>query len=141
MLEREARGPTGGRAGLDGTNLRAFLLAHRDQATDLDAFAAELGISRATLCRRARSELGDSLQRIHESMRLDEAAQLLRNDPRPIAAIAQACGYDDQRYFADRFRRRFNCSASTWRSMNEADLSGLAHEQETQRRRGPQRNF
>lgn len=100
---------------LDGDGLNGYLRSMVHRPTDLDAFAEDLGISRATLCRRARDLLGESIQQAHEAIRLDHAADLLTNGDLPIAGVARNCGYEDQRYFSSRFRRRFGCSASAFR--------------------------
>lgn len=115
MLEEEADGRLLQRQRLDALTISNYLHSQQHQPTDLNRFAAELGVSRATFCRRCRELLGDSPQRLHEALRLDDAARSLRQSSQPIRHIAQEAGFEDQRYFASRFRSRFGCCPSAYR--------------------------
>ena len=75
-----------------------------------------VGCSRSVLMGRFTLEMGMPPMRYLEQRRLDIAADLLRYSQDSIASIASAVGYADSRYFATRFRRRFQCSPRLYRA-------------------------
>jgi AraC family transcriptional regulator of arabinose operon len=85
-------------------------------ARDLLAQAPAERISVAELARRVRlspshlahaftAQLGETPMRFLERCRIDRAKQLLLTTARPIAAIAEDCGFVDPFHFSTRFRR------------------------------------
>ena len=77
--------------------------------------AADLGVSRATLCRRSQELLGQSPPQAHEAARLQHAQELLQAGTLSVRHVGEACGFTDQRYFATRFRKFFGCAPSHMR--------------------------
>jgi AraC family transcriptional regulator, arabinose operon regulatory protein len=84
--------------------LRAYLFERVAEPTDLDGIARALGISRSTLSRSAR-RAGSTVQRLHEEIRIEWAATLLRTTAASIAEVGRRVGYHDQFYFSRVFRR------------------------------------
>lgn len=82
---------------------------------DLDAFAAEFGVSPATLRRKAARLTGMSPKAFQLRIRLDLAKQMLAASDSPIESIAAAVGFHDAFYFSRLFRDRENCSPSEFR--------------------------
>lgn len=124
------RGPWPGRSDIAISILRTILLwaatAHpRDRMRGLDPRIAEavrlccaeperirsvvglarrVGMSSSRLAHRFRTEVGLSPMAYAEQQRVLRACDLLRMTGRPIATIAEECGFIDPAYFARRFR-------------------------------------
>lgn len=96
--------------------LREHIRRHLDVPTDLVATARRFGVSSRTLTRRCRALTGSSVQRLHEDMRLDWAADLLATTAAPIGEIARRAGYADPAYFSRVFRRRRGLAPLAWRA-------------------------
>jgi AraC-like DNA-binding protein/mannose-6-phosphate isomerase-like protein (cupin superfamily) len=50
------------------------------------------------------------------TMRIGLAAERLRSDPRPVAAVARDCGFDNPYYFSRLFRQVQGCTPTAWRN-------------------------
>lgn len=94
--------------------LRAYLFERVAEPTDLDAIAAALGISRSTLSRRAR-RMGTTVQRLHERIKIEWAATLLRATSASVGEVGRRVGYHDQFYFSRVFRRHYGCPPREYR--------------------------
>lgn len=70
--------------------------------------AQACGLSHSRLAGLFRRHVGLSPQMWLERVRLDRARDMLLTTGLPVKLVAAACGYDDQRHFATRFRKRFN---------------------------------
>ncbi|MDX1661338.1 MAG: AraC family transcriptional regulator [Gemmatimonadota bacterium] len=81
-----------------------------------DEIASEAGVSREHLARTFRRCHGLSLGAYVRKIRLLEAARLLREDDRPVAAIAARCGFADHSHLGRTFRRHFQRTPSEYRS-------------------------
>lgn len=77
--------------------------------------AAALGVSRSTLFRAFREAGADSPVERLQALRIRRAQQLLRHSDRKLAAIAQACGFGDEKYFLRAFRRRTGLTPTQYR--------------------------
>jgi AraC-like DNA-binding protein len=108
---------------LSADGLRDHLRRHLDMPTDLAATARRFGVSLRTLTRRCRMLTGSSVQRLHEDMKLDWAADLLATTAAPIGEVARRVGYTDPAYFSRVFRRRRGLAPLAWRS-TQAGASG-----------------
>ncbi|MFW5745762.1 MAG: helix-turn-helix domain-containing protein [Spirochaetota bacterium] len=95
--------------------LRAYLFERVAEPTDLDAIAAALGISRSTLSRRAR-RAGTTVQRLHERIKVEWAATLLRATGVSIGDVGRRVGYHDQFYFSRVFRKHYGCPPREYRA-------------------------
>lgn len=93
--------------------LEDHLRAHVHEPTDLRALAMRFGVSRTTLCRRARAGLGVGVQQLHERLKMEWAAHLLRQGL-SVGETAQRVGYADRRYFARVFRRHHGRPPREW---------------------------
>lgn len=74
-----------------------------------------LKISRNHLSRIYKNEKGISIQQYMISLKLNTAAQYLKNKNLSIKEIALSVGYSDPLEFSKAFKRKFNQSPSEWR--------------------------
>ena len=81
----------------------------------LDELARAVEISRETLCRVFRREIGCPPIEALRLIRLERAATILRGRTRPIAEVATLAGFPDQFHFSRRFTSAFACSPSDYR--------------------------
>lgn len=91
--------------------LRADPLAE----ADLASLAAAAGLSPFHFARAFRARVGDSPVRHLRRLRLEWAAEALRDGDRTVTRIAHEAGYADAAHFATAFRRWFGCPPSAWR--------------------------
>lgn len=94
-------------------------------STDVEAEAARLGMSAATLRRTCVELCGAPPREVLAQHRATRAAILLRSTDLPIAAIARDLNYVDQAHLGRDFRRRFNVSPGLYR--RSASLSASSH--------------
>lgn len=81
----------------------------------LETLARSVGSSRTRLCHGFRSAYGTSPMQYALHLRLAFAAELLRGSDQSIAAIAQACGFNDEYYFSRAFRKHYGRPPGVWR--------------------------
>lgn len=118
---------------LTAETLESWLFEHIAEPTDLDRIAAAFGRSRSSLTRAVRTATGTSLQRLHERLRIEWAATLLRASRAQIREIARRVGYDDQFYFSRVFRRRMGVPPREWRTRHADTGSAEAPDHATTR--------
>ncbi|HET6361104.1 MAG TPA: AraC family transcriptional regulator [Gemmatimonadota bacterium] len=81
----------------------------------LSAIAAEIGVHPVHLARVFRSRHGCSIGEYARRLRVERAAEALRDPEVPIARVAHRLGYADQSHFARSFRRATGLSPSEYR--------------------------
>ncbi|NTG47139.1 AraC family transcriptional regulator [Agrobacterium rhizogenes] len=86
------------------------------QPLDLAAFAAEHGMSTATLRRKFIEETGLPPKAFQLRMRVDHAKELLATTAETIEIIAAAVGIKDPFYFSRLFHEREGCTPSEFRA-------------------------
>jgi AraC-like DNA-binding protein len=84
----------------------ALLIADPARPSDVGSVAAALGLSREYLSRRFAQELGRSPAAWQREQRLRHAAGLLRGE-RPVAEVAQRCGFATASHFIQAFKRLY----------------------------------
>jgi len=96
---------------------RALTLMHAQpaHAWTVDALARSVGLSRSLLARRFSDLLGDPPMQYLTRWRLQIAAQELRADDRPLAAIAVSVGYESEAAFSRAFKRAYGLPPASWR--------------------------
>lgn len=85
------------------------------QKVDLQALAADLGLSYDVFRRRFASEFGVSPLAYRNGRRLETAATQLRLTAQTTREIAGRLGYTDEFHFSRRFRSQFGVSPSAYR--------------------------
>lgn len=85
----------------------ALMRERLDGRLTLSELARAAGCCRSLLARRFRDEVGEPPLRHFLGMRLELAADLLRQGGIAVQAVAARCGFDDPYHFSRCFRRRF----------------------------------
>ena len=80
-----------------------------------DELAAAHRVSPAYLCKMVRKTMGESCTAILQRKRLAQARWLLRDTDLPIAAVAQAVGYENTGHFYRLFERETGMSPRAYR--------------------------
>lgn len=78
----------------------------------LDILYREMGMSRSVFYNRIKNLTGLSPNDYMKKMRMERAAELLKNKELSIADVASMVGYDDSKYFATVFGKYFGCPPS-----------------------------
>ncbi len=107
-------------AGGSGRDLRIqraidHLTQHYEQKFELTSLAKLAGLSISRLSHLFQLETGRSLRELHEEVRMEHAASLLRLTQLRVAEVALKCGYEDALYFSKRFRLLKGLSPSEFR--------------------------
>lgn len=117
-LQRLSDDATGWLAGLRDRYVgRALALLHArpEHAWSVDELAHAVGLSRSALHERFEKFLGDTPMHYLASWRIQLGARLLRDTPRPVAAIALEVGYDSEAAFSRAFKRITGLPPAAWR--------------------------
>lgn len=93
-----------------------FARDHLERRPTLGALAAAAGMSDYQFDRRVRRLFRLTTGQMLLKLRIDAAAEMLRDADRPVAQIALACGYSDQSAFARQFRRTIGLTPLEYRS-------------------------
>lgn len=90
------------------------------EAVTLDEVADHAGYTPQHLNRLFRRELGVTPLQHHARLRMERAAQLLRESPLTVAGVAAEVGIDDPYYFSRLFKQHFRLSPTDYRGGAEA---------------------
>jgi len=93
-----------------------YINSHLHAGLDIDTVAAGIFVSRSTLTKHFRRELGTSVNAyLHEAL-LSQGRQLLVNTGLSVREISERLGYSDQFYFSRRFREKYGLPPQKYRS-------------------------
>jgi len=87
-----------------------------DEDFDYHVLAEKMNVSRTQLFRKIKAISGYSCNEYIRNIRLNKAAQLLRNSDESIAEIAYKVGFKHYTYFARQFKKYFKQSPKEYRS-------------------------
>jgi AraC-like DNA-binding protein len=94
----------------------AYLAFHYHRPIQLKEVAANVAFtSPGHLSKLFREHYGISFQTYLQRLRLEKAAELLRQTALPIARIARRVGYQDVSRFGQHFKRQYGDTCSQWR--------------------------
>lgn len=111
-LQKGAATP-GGRRGLDAIlHAQRWAMEHLAEEITLADWAAAAGMGAVYFGRLFKRETGRRPMEWLNERRLQLAVQQLMHSPRPVAEIAQDCGFVCPFYFSRVFRRRYGCPPS-----------------------------
>lgn len=92
-----------------------FMMRHYAEPVSLDQLAHAAKMSRRNFCRHFREMAGCSPMTQLLNIRLNHAADLLRNTDTGISEIAVSCGFCDGNYFCSRFKAHFAMTPRAFR--------------------------
>lgn len=92
-----------------------------DEAFTVTALCREVGMSRVQLHRKLRALSGLSAGQFMLLLRLQRAADLLKQNAGTVAEIAYTVGFNTPNYFARCFRRQFGCAPAEYRRRGAAN--------------------
>lgn len=95
--------------------VRSRIVAKLPKAIDVDALAAEHGMSRSHFSRFFRTRTGMTPAHFATEVRVHEAARMLLNTREPLKRIADACGFANANHFGKVFRRFCHLSPKAYR--------------------------
>lgn len=81
----------------------------------LEILAQQFGYCNATMTKTFRKEYGVTIFTFLRNVRLEHAAELLRDSNKPIKEVSAACGITDQNYFSRVFTEQYGCSPTVYR--------------------------
>lgn len=90
-------------------------IAQSDGLISVGELSGRLFVSRDYLRHLVQEHTGCSPTRHMILRRIARAAERLRSDPRPVAAVAADCGFGNPHYFSRLFRRVQGCTPTQWR--------------------------
>ena len=102
-----------------------FIGSHyTDPDLDMATVMARIGADRKKINEILKTELGLTFTSYVNTLRLTEAARLLRDqDGTPIADIAYSVGYTNISYFNKRFKEEYGCTPGVFRRLATDDAS------------------
>ena len=92
-----------------------YLDANYKAGFSVSALQKEFYLSYKYMAACFKKEVGCSMQQYHTSLRMNEAARLLKSTLMPIGEIAAEVGYEDMLYFSKYFHRFFGMSPTLYR--------------------------
>jgi AraC-like DNA-binding protein len=103
------------------------LIERREEALTLAELAGWSGYSPQHLNRVFRKALGVTPLRHHARLRMERAAELLRDETLTIAAVARRLGFDDPYYFSRLFKQQMGVSPARHRlAVNDQELNSAS---------------
>jgi AraC-like DNA-binding protein len=103
--------------------IEAFLRENADRRVALREVAARVHLSPCHFCAVFKRQTGLTFTAYRNRLRLDRAAELLREPGRRITDVAFEAGFDSIPYFNRAFRRRFGCSPTEYRRRLGAEIA------------------
>jgi AraC-like DNA-binding protein len=88
--------------------------SYSDQRLSVDGLSRKVFVSRRQL-QRAFTEAGTSVQEQLHAVRMQHAANLLRDTALPVSEITRGVGYRHSAQFAKAFRRYYGVAPTQWR--------------------------
>ena len=99
--------------------LLQYIEQNYTQPLQLQNLARDFGYDSAYLGKLLKQKTGFTFNAYLDHVRLQHACTLLQQG-KPIALIAQLCGYSSVEYFSQKFRKTFGCSPTQYRRQTSA---------------------
>ena len=100
---------------LSRESISNYLEMHITDMTNLDEMAQYFKVSKATLCRKSQRLTGTSIQRLHQSMKMQWARDILMSGEANVREAARRTGYRDSLYFSRIFKKTFGQKPSDFK--------------------------
>lgn len=95
-----------------------WLLSHMEQKPTIEQLAEVAGMSPRNLTRTFKHSTGITLKAYTTRLKLEVAANLLRNPGSTVDRVASECGFADARQLRRLWRKSFGTNPSSWRGRN-----------------------
>lgn len=96
-----------------------YIEQHLEEEVSLDDLVKITYSSKSSVLRTFEEYLGTSPMQYIKSLRMKQAAQLLKNTNEKCNTIAEACGFHDVSYFNRTFKSAYGCSPIAYRKANQ----------------------
>lgn len=96
-------------------NCQVWAATHYNEPAPVAAMARLAGLSERSLARRFQKATGMAPIQYIQTIRIEEAKQMLEATQEPVEAIAQYLGYEDASFFVRLFKRQVRLSPSQYR--------------------------
>jgi AraC-like DNA-binding protein len=97
--------------------IRSVEAHFEDELFGVEQLAHEANMSVSQLNRKLRALIDQPAGALIRSMRLQRAADLLKQNAGTVAEISHKLGFTDQAYFSRAFRKQFGCTPSEYRGV------------------------
>jgi len=101
-----------------------YMHIHYKEKIKISEIAKIIGISRSYLAGMFKEELQISPQEYLIHLRLEHAAEMLRNTTEPINIISASCGYTDSLTFSKAFKQKYGMSPKEYR-LSDVELVNI----------------
>ena len=88
-----------------------------DEKFNIEKLAGELSMSISQLNRKLNALIDQPAGQLIRSLRLQRAADLLKQNAGSVAEICYKVGFNDQGYFSRSFKKQFGCSPSEYKKV------------------------
>ncbi len=107
--------------------VKAYLREHFRERISLQDVADNVYLSRSYTSTLFKEETGCGISEYLNSIRIDQACDMLRSTSCSLAEIAQACGFEDQSYFNRVFKKALCASPIQYRKSPIPEKKTLQH--------------
>ena len=97
------------------TSITRFLQEHMGDDVSLGVLAEEFHLNPQYISQLFKSEIGVGFLAYLTGIRMERAKKLLLTTDRPVAEVAEQCGYGDYRVFTKVFKKNENVTPSQYR--------------------------
>lgn len=104
----------GRRDRISSEKITAYLLDHISEPTDVQKMASSLMVSKSYLSKKCKELTGNSVQILHEKLKIEQAKNMLVSGGFTFAEIAYALGFSSQNYFSSVFKKNTGKSPMKW---------------------------
>jgi signal transduction histidine kinase/ligand-binding sensor domain-containing protein/AraC-like DNA-binding protein len=92
---------------------------YEDEQFGVDKLSVEINMSISQLNRKLNALLDQPPGQLIRSLRLQRAADLIKQNSGSVAEICYKVGFNDQAYFSRAFKKQFGCSPSAYKKVNK----------------------
>ncbi|MBR4629512.1 MAG: substrate-binding domain-containing protein [Treponema sp.] len=106
------------RTRLNAMQITDYLTKTINEMTDIEKMAKHFMVSRSYLCRKCKELTGQSVQQLHEKMKVEQAKNMLKSGNFTLAKISSMLGFSNQNYFSNVFKKNTGSSPKNWLKNN-----------------------
>lgn len=107
--------------------LRSYLDTHCAESLKLDDLAKKVGLSKTSLCRSFKKNIGQTLFEYLLHRKIERSMGLLRSEKSKVLTIALHCGFNDLSYFNRKFKQLVGVTPREYRQINSINPLEKSH--------------